>query len=130
MNAHHNLLKLVGFAFVAVVGSSLAVSACSSNSNNPGPSNVLDSGTQDANSGGDDSSTPGPDGGTPVVDSGSDTGVDAGPACTPDGGATATCNSCAVQGVTDSYNTCSPFGCQGKYDNAMHMVPVPPTPVP
>ena len=42
---------------------------------------------------------------------------------------TATCNSCAVTGGNDSYNTCSPFGCAGKYDNAAHGVPNPlPTP--
>src|SRR5580704_6459616 len=129
MNANPKFLTLAGAALVAIAGAVAAV-ACSGDDNAAPSMPVLEAGSP-----GDDGSTSssGSSGGS---SSGSSSGTDGGgsadtgtaPACTPDGGTGATCNSCAYinsSGNNDGYNTCSSFGCQGNYNNTAHGVPSP-----
>lgn len=128
MKTNMTFLKLAGIALLAMAGSA-AASACSSDDNAaPTGPTVLDSGSPDGTTGDDSGNAGGDSGGSSSggdSGNGSDAHVDAGPPCTPDGGATAICNSCATVGGNDSNNTCSPFGCAGFYNNATHGVPSP-----
>jgi hypothetical protein len=124
MNATSKSLKLALVALLAMAGSA-AASACSSDDNAaPTGPTVLDSGSPDGTTEDSGNSESDSGGSSSGGDSGSGTDAksDAAP-CTPDGGASATCNSCATVGGNDSLNTCSAFGCAGYYNNAMHGVP-------
>jgi hypothetical protein len=135
MNANHKFLKFAGIALVAVAGP-IAALACSSSSGNAAPSEPVLEGGPDM-----DSTMPGDEGGSSGSSSGSGSGSSSGSGSGAGSGsssggsgdsgpdASAVCDPSATVGGANSYNTCSSFGCAGKYDNAAHHVPSPlPTP--
>jgi hypothetical protein len=141
MKANPMMWKFAGFALVTLAGTG-AFLACSSddNSNNNNPVIGDDGGGSSSGSGSGGTTSGSGSGGTSSGSSsgsssgGGDSGPDAAPACVPDGGSSAQCNSCAFVASdptksVDPYNTCGPYACQGFYDNTAHGVPTTlPTP--
>jgi hypothetical protein len=132
MNAHNSLFKITGVVLVAVAGTVAAV-ACSSSSNNNTPTNTIEAGASEdssssSSSGGPSSSSSSSSGGS------SEGGSSSGGPCIPDGGAEASCNSCATIGGDaglGAYNTCSSVATVNctPFNNAARGVPSPlPTP--
>jgi len=128
MNANKSLLEITGVVLVAVAGTAAAV-ACSSSSSSP-PVQVIDGGASEdsssssSSSGGPSSSSSSSSGGS------SEGGSSSGGPCIPDGGAEASCNSCATiggDGGLGSYNTCSSVATVNctPFNNAARGVPSP-----
>ncbi len=123
MNANREFLKLAGIALFAIIGAG-AAAACSSDDNAAPSQTTLGDGAAT------DSTTPGDETGSSGSSSGSTSGSSSGSGSSGstsdaggDGGAL--CDPTATIGGSNSYNTCSSFGCAGKYDNAAHKVPNP-----
>jgi hypothetical protein len=135
MKTNPMMFKLAGLALVTMAGAGVFIACSSDDNNGPGPVIGDDSGASSSGTGSSGASSSGTGSSGASSSGASSSGASSsgasssgasssssGGSCVPDGGAAATCNSCATL-TNDQYNRCSSYGCAGFYNNSTHGVP-------